>query len=102
MYDAEAAAKKAVKESQAALDTATLKKYGDFTEADVKQLVLDKKWADIIETRVVAETEDLTLSLVARVKQIGERYAETVSSLESELRTLDSAVADHLSAMGIQ
>ena len=102
LYDAEAAAKKAVKESQAALDTATLKKYGDFTEADVKQLVLDKKWADIIETRVVAETEDLTLSLVARVKQIGERYAETVSSLESELRTLDSAVADHLSAMGIQ
>ena len=44
LYEAEAAAKKAVKEAQAELDLATLKKYGDLTQTDVKMLVLDDKW----------------------------------------------------------
>ena len=51
LYDAEAAAKKAVKDAQAALDLATLKKYGDLTEADVKTLVLDDKWQATIVAR---------------------------------------------------
>src|SRR5664280_1487916 len=36
LYDKETAAKKAVKDAQCALDLATLKKYGDLTEPDIK------------------------------------------------------------------
>ena len=53
LFDAEAAGKKAVKDAQAALDLATLKKYGDLTEDDVKTLVLDDKWRATIVRRVV-------------------------------------------------
>ena len=49
LYDAEAAAKKAVKEAQAALDLATLKQYGNLTEDDVKTLVLDDKWQATVD-----------------------------------------------------
>lgn len=102
LYDAKAAGKRLVKTMQEQLDTATLKKYGYLTEADVKSLVLDDKWQRTLVARVAAETEALTLTLVARVQQLGERYAETVSDLDAELSALESKVAAHLSAMGVQ
>ena len=57
LYDAEAAAKKAVKEAQAALDLATLKQYGNLTEEEVKTLVLDDKWQATVTARIAHEVE---------------------------------------------
>ncbi|WP_324193082.1 type I restriction-modification system subunit M [Nocardia farcinica] len=102
LYNAEAAAKKAVKDAQADLDLATLKKYGDLIEDDVKTLVLDDKWQATVVRRVAGEVEALTLDLVARIQQLGERYAETVSDLDDELERLEEDVARHLAAMGIE
>jgi type I restriction enzyme M protein len=102
LYEAEAATKKAVKEAQASLDLSTLKKYGDLTEPQVKQLVLDDKWHGAIATRVAGEVDSLTLELVRRIKQLGQRYAETVSDLDAELEKLESRVKGHLTAMGAE
>lgn len=101
-YDAEAAAKKAVKEAEGELALATLKKYADLTEADVKSLVLDAKWAGTIRNRVVGEVNALTFNLVSRIQELGERYAETVGELDAELKTLQAKVSGHLSAMGVR
>jgi type I restriction enzyme M protein len=100
-YDAEAAAKKAVKEAQATLDLATLKKYDELTEAEVKTLVLDDKWQTTIVGRMSTETEALTLSLVARIAQLGERYVQPVASLDDELAALTVKLSNHLEAMGV-
>lgn len=101
-YDAEAAAKKAVKDAQTELDLATLKKYGDLTEADVKGLVLDDKWRGTIARRVSGEVEALTLDLVARIQQLGQRYAATVGDLDTELQKFEARVMAHLTAMGVR
>ena len=101
LYAAESAAKKAVKEAQAALDLDTLKKYGELTEQEIKGLVLDDKWhADVrdhIDTKVAA----LTHALVARIQELGERYAETLSDLKTKLEDLESSVEQHLADMGV-
>jgi type I restriction enzyme M protein len=102
LYDAEAAAKKAAKETQAALDLATLKKYGNLTEQDVKTLVLHDKWSRTITTRVASVVDMLTAALVSRIQELGARYSDTVGSLEAELEKLDTTVAGHLAAMGIE
>ena len=102
LYNAEAAAKKAVKDAQADLDLATLKKYGGLTEDDVKSLVLDDNWQATVVRRVAGEVQALTLDLVARIQQLGERYAETVSDLDAELESLDAKVNGHLAAMGVE
>lgn len=102
LYNAEAAAKKAVKEAQSELDLATLKKYGDLTEDDVKTLVLDDKWRAVVERRIAGEVEALTLGLVARIQQLGERYAETMSCLNAELEKFEAQVVGHLAAMGVE
>lgn len=102
LFNAEAAAKKAAKDAKGKLDLATLKKYGDLTEDDVKMLVLDHKWRASILSRVGAEVEALTLALVARIRQLGERYEETVSAIDAELSALEVKVLSHLSAMGVE
>ncbi|MFD5319833.1 N-6 DNA methylase [Streptomyces sp. NPDC127098] len=101
LYNEEAVAKKTAKEAQASLDLATFKKYGDLTEPEIKQLVLDDKWQAAISSRVVSEAESLTLALVSRIQQLGERYAETVNDLDNDLEQREFRVIAHLTAMGV-
>ncbi|MFM9590274.1 N-6 DNA methylase [Streptomyces scabiei] len=101
LYNDETVTKKTAKEAEAALNLATLKKYGDLTEVDVKALVLDDKWRSTISERIVGEVNALTLTLVGRIQQLGERYAETVGEIESRIMQLDRRVGTHLKAMGV-
>jgi len=101
LYNAEATAKKVAKDSQAALDLMALKKFGTLSAKDVQQLVLDDKWESAVIGRVEAELDSLTLALVARIQQLGERYDRTLDALESELDQIEAQVARHLHSMGV-
>lgn len=101
LYNAEAVAKKAAKDAETKLHVATLTKYGALTEGEVLSLVIDDKWRATITARVVSEAEGLTLALVSRIKELGERYAKPVSALTAELALLKSKVAQHLADMGV-
>ncbi|MCO7221506.1 type I restriction-modification system subunit M [Klenkia sp. PcliD-1-E] len=102
LYDAEATAKRAARDAQAALDLATLTKYGELSMPEVKQLVLDDKWHATVVTRVAREVTALTLALVQRIRELGERYAETAGALDAELNELESKILGHLAAMGVE
>jgi type I restriction enzyme M protein len=101
LYNDDAVAKKALKDSQAALDLATLKKYGNLTEADVHALVVDDKWHATAAGRIAGEVNALTNVLVARIQELGERYSDTVADLDAELADLEAKVATHLADMGV-
>lgn len=101
LYNAEAAARKAAKDAQAALDIATLKKYDDLGEEDIKQLLLEAKWNTTVRRRVASEVNALTLALVARIRELGERYRETVDDLDLQLTNLEIRVSQRLLDMGI-
>ena len=98
----EATRKKAAKDAQAALDLATLKKYGGLSEEHVKTVVLDDKWRATIAGRVVSEVNSLTLRLVERIQELGDRYAHTVGVLDAELLKLEVKVTQHLADMGVE
>lgn len=102
LYNAEANAKKALKDAQASLDTATIQKYGDLTESEVKILVLDDKWHGTITHRIASEVDALTLALVGRIQELGNRYGETISHLDAELEKIEAEVARHLAEMGVK
>lgn len=102
LYEAEAGAKRAVKEAQAELDLGTLKQYGKLTEDDVKILVLDDKWQATITARIASEAESLTLALVKRIQILGDRYAYTIAVLDAELEALEARVIGHLDAMKVE
>ena len=101
LVDAEVSLKRIAKRDQAALDEMTLRKYGDLTDDEVKSIVLDDKWRTAIATVVDGEVDALTHALVARIRHLGARYAETVHELEAEWMKLGARVAEHLVSMGV-
>jgi type I restriction enzyme M protein len=96
-----AKAKKAAKEAKAALDFATLEKYGDLTEDDVKVLVLEDKWKAAVSGRIEAAVTSLVIGIAARLRTLGGRYADTLETLEEEVEKSSGRVADHLTQMGV-
>ncbi|OIH81760.1 type I restriction-modification system subunit M [Arthrobacter sp. UCD-GKA] len=102
LYNEEASSKKLIKESQTNLDTEVLDKYGHLTELDIQVMVLEDKWQTTITHGATGEISKLTLNLVTRLKELGERYDTTVDDLASELNDLNVRVSRHLAKMGIK
>lgn len=100
LMTAEAAAKKAAKEAEEALTEATLKKYPELTEEEIRSLIVDDKWltdiADLIEAEIEARTEQMT----ARVRVLTERYGYTMPEMSDDVELLSAKVFAHLEAMG--
>ena len=63
--------------------------------------MVDDKWRATVANRVTAEVESLTLNLVARIQQLGERYKKTVAALDNEVQVIATKVDGHLAAMGV-
>ncbi len=101
LYSEETRAKKDAKETRAELDLAVLKKYGELSGTDVRLVVLEDKWLTAVQARISNEVNGLTLALVDRIHNLGERYRETVGKLESDLDTIETKVLAHLAAMGV-
>ncbi|MBM7502936.1 type I restriction-modification system subunit M [Agromyces aurantiacus] len=102
LYDAEAAAKRAAKEASAALDDATLKQYGKLTTAEVQSLIINEKWGATVARGATSEPSARTHELVSRIRELGERYDETLGALEAEVEALSAKVAEHLATMGVK
>lgn len=100
LMTAETAAKKAAKEAEEALTEATLKKYPELTEEEVRALVVDDKWltdiADLIEAEIEARTEQMT----ARVRVLTERYGHPLPEMADTAEDASQRVSKHLRAMG--
>lgn len=102
LYSGEAGARKLAKDSQSDLDKAVLAKYATLSEDEIKELVLDEKWKKAVATGVAGEVNKLTHQLVVRIKELGERYDETLVDLENELAKVSTRVTSHLSVMGVK
>jgi type I restriction enzyme M protein len=100
LFKAESA-KKLAKDAQAELDRATLNKYGHLSERSVQVLVLDDKWKATVATGIGSVLSSKVIELVARIRELGDRYGSTLGDIESELAVLDSRVASHFAEMGI-
>ena len=102
LLDAEAAAKKSVKEAQHELDTETLAQYSKLTEDEIKVLVIDDKWIGAVRSAILAEVQHLSATLGARVQLLERRYRNRLPELEAVVEHLASRVSFHLSQMGFR
>ena len=100
-FDAEANAKKALKEAQEALDIAVFKHYPKLSEAEIKTLVVEDKWLATLQHQIEAEIERVTQQLANRVKELEERYDEPLPTITQSVEQLSGKVAQHLRAMGL-
>lgn len=101
LFDAKAQADNEVKTAQSALDERTLAQYGKLTEDDIKSLVIEDKWLTALQAAICEEVERVAQRLTSRVKELEERYAEPLPSIEDEVKALSERVAGHLARMGL-
>ncbi|GHH00476.1 type I restriction-modification system subunit M [Pseudodonghicola xiamenensis] len=102
LMTAEAAAKKAAKEAEEVLTEATLKKYPELTEEEIRSLVVDDKWLTDIANLIEAEIEARTEQMTARVRVLTERYGHTLLEMVGTIEELSLRVSKHLVAMGFE
>jgi len=100
LSESEAALKRVLKESDAALDRLAYEKYAKLTEADIKTLVIDDKWMARLEAALRGELDRVSQTLTGRIRQLAERYAAPLPQILHEIATLSSRVDTHLKKMG--
>ncbi|WP_442545180.1 N-6 DNA methylase [Arthrobacter sp. KN11-1C] len=102
LYEAEAAAKKAVKDATEKIEQVALAQYEKLTTDDIQSLVIDDKWGGTIRRHIGAEVTALGQALIARLRVLGSRYESTAGELEAEVEALSAKVAAHLAVMGFK
>ncbi len=100
LLDKENEIKKQIKEKEANLDTKLLEKYKSFSEQEIKDLVINKKWLLSLQTLIEDEIENLIMQTVNRIKELHKRYATPLPEIEKEVDEYEQKVKKHLKVMG--
>ena len=101
LFTKEASLKKALKAKEAELDNLSLAKFKTLTEAEVRTLVVEDKWLASLQGAIQTEIDAISQRLTGRIKELAERYENTMEELDSQTKTLEEKVADHLENMGL-
>jgi len=101
LFEQQAAIGKQLKDQTAELDNLTLKQYDKLTEAEVKELVIEKKWMRSLSASIQGEIDAISQRLTARIKELGERYDDTLGAIDTSVKTLEEKVNAHLKKMGL-
>lgn len=92
--------KKLIKERKYDLLTALVVKYADLSEAEIKRLVIEKKWFTSLALRLDCEMQRISQQLTSKVLALAERYAQTLPEIDADITDLEAKVAAHLKQMG--
>jgi type I restriction enzyme M protein len=101
LFEQQAALGKQIKDQNFELDNLTLKQYDKLTEAEVKELVIEKKWMNSLSASIQGEIDAISQRLTARIKELGERYDDTLGSVDKSVKALEEKVNAHLQKMGL-
>jgi type I restriction enzyme M protein len=90
-----------LKTTLATLEKQVEQKYPTLSEADVKDLVIHKKWTTALQQALTNEQEKLSQTLTQRIIELAERYENTLPQLMDSLNEAESKVKAHLQKMGL-
>ena len=93
---------KLIKIEKANIEKAVIELYPQLSIEDLKELVINKKWMKHLQNCLLGEQERISQTLTQRIKELAERYAETLPQLETAVSDYESKVKSHLQKMGWQ
>ncbi len=101
LFDTEAELKKDIKSKTTELDKLTLAQFQKLTATEVRELVIHDKWLTTIQNNIQTEIDAISQRLTARIKELAERYANTLTELDAAVKDMEAKVAVHLEKMGL-
>ena len=102
MFEQEAETKRQIKEIEQVLEKKVTTKYPGLTLKEIKLLVVESKWMDVLKARVMNQVDRLSQRLAGRVKELAERYVATMPEISDEVNELTKKVEGHLIKMGFK
>jgi type I restriction enzyme M protein len=91
---------KKIKEAKDELDQKLYAKYPTLTIDEIKTLVVEEKWMATIERNIRTEMEKISQRLAQRIKELVERYENSLPEQIAEVEELEQKVNAHLERMG--
>ncbi|MBC7504049.1 type I restriction-modification system subunit M [Candidatus Gracilibacteria bacterium] len=91
---------KEIKAKEKELQIKVKNKYDHLTLNEIQSLIVDDKWIGSIESRIIAELDQVSQTLTSRIQTLAERYERTLGELDTETKSLEKSVEDHLRTMG--
>lgn len=89
-----------IKKQKTKIEKAVTEIYPTLSEKEIKHLVIEKKWLHNLENALHAETDKISQTLSQRIKELAERYRETLGELEAQTIDYEAKVKLHLQKMG--
>ena len=93
---------RSIKESQKLLDKLTFEKYSELNDAEIKTMVVDKKWLSKIEQSILFELDLISENLYARIEELSERYELPMFEMKNIVADNAKKVEAHLEKMGFK
>ena len=92
--------RKTIKEAEKELEHKVLAKYPVLQLAEIKTLVVERKWMDALEAAVHGEVDRISHQLAGRMQELAARYELTFPEIVNEVETSTAKVDTHLKKMG--
>lgn len=102
LIEQESAVSRKVKEAGGLLDKYVAEHFSLLTEEDIKTLVIEKKWMGKLQSDLRNEMEKISHKLAERIRELADRYENTLPHLIDETNELAEKVRDHLKQMGFE
>ncbi len=102
IVDKELNASKEIKDAIKKLEKLVDEKYESLSELEIKDLVINDKWITSIVGDVNGEIDRISHRLATRIKELAERYEQTLSEIEKEVEKYSNKVEEHLKRMGFK
>lgn len=100
LFNQESELKKQLKDADAALDAKAYAQYDQLSKQDIQTLVIDEKWLATLETAIHGEMDRISQNLAKRIKELVERYEQTLPELQTQVANLETKLYAHLERMG--
>lgn len=94
--------KKHITELKKVLDDNCRNRYETFTDAEIKDLLVNRKWNKAIDDGIQNLYITVANHLTKRIMELYERYENTLSELTSKLAEEEKVVFGHLTQMGFK
>jgi type I restriction enzyme M protein len=102
LLEKEGEIKKELKEAKNDLEKKLINKYPELIIKEIKEMVVEQKWMKALKDNITKEVDNLAQDLFMRIKELSERYRETLPEIESETKDYSKKVEEHLNKMGFK
>lgn len=99
VVDKQSVLKKEIKKAEEELDKNALLKYPELTEQEIKDLVIEKKWLLYMDLTVHMALHNISQDFTWLVKELNNRYEDTLSNLTDKTKELEGKLEEHLKMM---